>query len=607
MMYSTILFAIPAVYARFGQQNPPVQGQVQQAVGGGEGGTLSGSVPGTLLGGADPCAKLQLADKIVATKPGDKAVLDAAKALVHTESNFNPFGAGAAPKFCADAALPATKELRGILALVSDQDLQTPFGAKGGLTAAQINAIATKSVQTPLAADGKSVAQLYKEQGFNDFVGAGNIQGGAAAPPQAPPAQAPPAQQGNQGGNKKVVTVTETVNSCPTEAPQAPQAPAPAAPPAQQGGAAQGGSNVFNGRNLNLCNKAPTMNFGTGFAGSANANEFRFKPLNEDVYKGQSTALNGAIIANFLCDSLNNICKAGAAEFQFCKTTATAAFTAKFDNNLKGTAAGGAAADAWNAVWGVTTNFASGAAAPAQQGGQNNNQGNQGQQNNGNQGNQNQGQQANNCNADALQVIVQGKEHRFGFQGRQVALNPAIPIQNICQKVSANCAQACKQAGDAAVATGVKGFSGDDNAAQLKAMGELADKFNAALGIKTDFANAPGTQAAQGGATGGAAGAGTCKTGPVQVIVKGQEHRFGLDGQQVALNPAIPIQRLCDRAGQSCAAACQQINQIVAASGVKGFSGADDAAKLKAMGQLADQVNKLFGTTTDFTNKPILQ
>ncbi|KAI8905804.1 hypothetical protein EDD86DRAFT_193470, partial [Gorgonomyces haynaldii] len=162
MLYSLVIYSVSA---RFGQQNPPAEGKVSAAVGGG----LGGQVPSTLLGGADPCAKLQLADKIVAAKPGDQAALDAAKALVNTEANFNPFVAGAAPKFCADAALPATKELRGILAQVSDQDLKTPFGANGGLTAAQINAIATKSLQTPLAADGKSVAQLYKEQGFNDF------------------------------------------------------------------------------------------------------------------------------------------------------------------------------------------------------------------------------------------------------------------------------------------------------------------------------------------------------------------------------------------------------------------------------------------------------
>ncbi|KAJ3270696.1 hypothetical protein HDV01_007520 [Terramyces sp. JEL0728] len=85
------------------------------------------------------------------------------------------------------------------------------------------------------------------------------------------------------------------------------------------------------------------------------------------------------------------------------------------------------------------------------------------------------------CNADTLQVITQGRENRFGLDGQQVALNPAIPIQRICQKVDPSCAQKCQQATDAAVATGVKGFQ-DTDPAKLAAMQKLAADFNAALG-----------------------------------------------------------------------------------------------------------------------------
>ena len=89
------------------------------------------------------------------------------------------------------------------------------------------------------------------------------------------------------------------------------------------------------------------------------------------------------------------------------------------------------------------------------------------------------------------EVIVQGREHRFGFNNQQVALNPAIPIQDICQKVTASCSTSCASAGAAAAATGVRGFSGADNATQLRQMGELADHFNAALGNSTDFTDHP--------------------------------------------------------------------------------------------------------------------
>ncbi len=95
------------------------------------------------------------------------------------------------------------------------------------------------------------------------------------------------------------------------------------------------------------------------------------------------------------------------------------------------------------------------------------------------------------CNARQLQVVVKGKEHRFGFDGRQVALNPAIPIDNLCNQLSGSCRAICTAAKAAAVATGVKGFSGSPDPARLRQMGVLADDFNAAFGRRTDFANRP--------------------------------------------------------------------------------------------------------------------
>ncbi|KAJ3310221.1 hypothetical protein HDV04_005160 [Boothiomyces sp. JEL0838] len=204
-MYSKIVITafLAIVNARFGQQNPNL-GDLQALLGGAVGGPLSGDIPSTLLGGADPCAKLSLADKIAAAKPGDAAVLTIAKKLVNTESNFNPFGAGADPKFCNNPALPATPELRGILAQVSDDGLQQKFGANGGLNNDQINAIATKSLTNPLPADGLSVAQLYLQQGFKDFVGADKVQTpGNAANNQN--------TQSINNANTGVVTVTQTV------------------------------------------------------------------------------------------------------------------------------------------------------------------------------------------------------------------------------------------------------------------------------------------------------------------------------------------------------------------------------------------------------------
>ncbi|KAJ3256125.1 hypothetical protein HK103_005694 [Boothiomyces macroporosus] len=117
---------------------------------------------------------------------------------------------------------------------------------------------------------------------------------------------------------------------------------------------------VINGIDLNQCTESPTMNFGTGFQGSANAQEFRFKPLNENTFSGQSTALNGNIIAKFLCDRVNDKCKASADVVQLCRGKATSDFAAAFAaaGGKNGDAVRGVAADVWNAVWGLKTDFA---------------------------------------------------------------------------------------------------------------------------------------------------------------------------------------------------------------------------------------------------------
>jgi hypothetical protein len=228
------------------------------------------------------------------------------------------------------------------------------------------------------------------------------------------------------------------------------------------------------------------------------------------------------------------------------------------------------------------------------------------------------------CGAPVLQVIVRDKEHRFGFGNQQVALNPQIPIQNICQNgVKASCMAKCAQAEAAAVASNVKGFSGNNVPAQLRAMGQLADTFNAALGNTSDFADHPidqdpganpntdpnaSTTTSSGTAGQGGGGAVSCNATVLEVIVQGPEHRFGFDGQQVALNPLIPIQNICqNRVSSSCTATCAQAEKDAAAEGVKGFSGADDPAQLRRMGDLADAFNRALGNATDFADHPILR
>ncbi|KAB5566734.1 hypothetical protein GE09DRAFT_1028320 [Coniochaeta sp. 2T2.1] len=146
--------------ARFGKE-----GVVQARIQGlsdfgnpGEAPTLAGQTPGVLLAGANACAKLQLADEIVASLGNDPAVLAGAIELVAAEKNFNP-SAQSIPTICSDASLPATPELRGIVPLVDP--------AVEGSDVENANSAA--SLKAPFDATGLSVADVMRAQGFSNF------------------------------------------------------------------------------------------------------------------------------------------------------------------------------------------------------------------------------------------------------------------------------------------------------------------------------------------------------------------------------------------------------------------------------------------------------
>ncbi|KAK4465804.1 hypothetical protein QBC42DRAFT_282963 [Cladorrhinum samala] len=146
--------------ARFGQE-----GAIQSIIQGlgafgpaGAAGTLAGQTPGVLLAGASACAKLELADEIVATLGNDPQVIAGAAALVAAEKNFNPFAVDV-PTICNNAALPATPELRGIVPLVDP--------AVDGADVQNANSAA--SLAAPFTDNGLSVADITRAQGFENF------------------------------------------------------------------------------------------------------------------------------------------------------------------------------------------------------------------------------------------------------------------------------------------------------------------------------------------------------------------------------------------------------------------------------------------------------
>ncbi|KAJ4266218.1 hypothetical protein NW762_004199 [Fusarium torreyae] len=226
-MCKTIAFALLLAYAeaRFGQEQEPVA--AVQALGDagfgdpGAAATIAGSIPGSLLAAASPCDKLTIADKMITDLGTDQQVLDAAIGLVAAETNFNPFAVNK-PFVCADASLPVTAALRGIVPLVdpavtgsdtenanSATSKTTPFDAQG-LSQAEVMIAQGFSNFTAVGADGQQV-QLQGQDGAaggqggagsgagaDAGSGAGAGNGGAAAPSNG---TVPDGQNGGQAGN----------------------------------------------------------------------------------------------------------------------------------------------------------------------------------------------------------------------------------------------------------------------------------------------------------------------------------------------------------------------------------------------------------------------
>jgi hypothetical protein len=347
-------------------------------------------------------------------------------------------------------------------------------------------------------------------------------------------------------------------------------------------------------------------------------NELRFgiaQPVNGQI-RNEPVALNPAIPVQRICDALirkrdglrqkDPVALASAEQcVQICDD-AQALVRQSPVRGFKGTdpakqKAMGEVADAFNAALGNDTNFSD----VAGQAGANGESG-----------------AAVSCNAPVLQVIVSGRtesaEQRFGVDGNQVALNPNIPMENICQnRVASECRDRCRAAQAAVVASTVRGQSGALNRDNLRKMGEQADNFNRALGNATNFAASPifknftdtGAAANNGADVGGRV---ACNAPLLQVIVSGStsraEQRFGVDGNQVALNPSIPINNICqNRVAAGCRDLCRAAQAEVAASGVRGQSGALNSDNLRKMGEQADNFNRAVGNTSKFADNPIFK
>ena len=295
--------------ARFGQEQAVASivsalsnfGQPGQAA------TLAGATPGVLLAGANACAKLSLADQIVSELGNDTQVIAAAAALVAAEKNFNPF-AVSIPSICSDATLPATEALRGIVPLVDP-----------AVTGSDVeNANSATSLKTPFSANGLSVADVAKANGFSNFTlqgSDGSTQTGSAASVAATTLAAAATSEATVPC-AGALTVTVTSGAAATSTATASESSSSSS--SSSDGSVQ--KSTVAGLDFGLC--VPTMKFEAGLDGRKDT-EFTFQAIDPLVNKGQEEALNPNIITNRICDQLTNVCKANQAAKDACQSAKT--------------------------------------------------------------------------------------------------------------------------------------------------------------------------------------------------------------------------------------------------------------------------------------------
>jgi hypothetical protein len=283
---------------------------------------LACSVPGVLLAAANPCAKLQLADKIIAELGTGEDSITAAKGVVSAEQNFNPFVVNV-PSICSDPILPTTAVLRGIVPLVDPAVVGSNVE----------NANSNNSVKTPFNADGLSVAQIMAANGFSNFTekaldgttcsvsaaSAGVASATSANIAAAADKSVSSASSACAAAVTTFVTVTKPATSAAAVATSATSVAAVAASSAAASSSSVQKSTIA-GLDFGLC--VPTMKFEAGLDGRKDT-EFTFQAIDPLVNKGQEEALNPNIITNRICDQLTNVCQANAAAKTACQQAKT--------------------------------------------------------------------------------------------------------------------------------------------------------------------------------------------------------------------------------------------------------------------------------------------
>ncbi|KAK0480026.1 hypothetical protein IW261DRAFT_106754 [Armillaria novae-zelandiae] len=339
---------------RFGQEHPAVIDKLSAACPGEVCGTLSGAAITPLLAAQPECSQQDMADQIIdAAAQFDAATQANMIALAieyrQAEKNTPPDFTTQPPTprnsvFCQTA--PKNSQLNGLVQAqdpandpnlffdpalgatvkLGSQANTFPFGTDGTSTSSDTNTTATESTasETALATESATATDSATE-----VTGTGVL----AADPCV---------------SVITVTVTGTATAAATDAVTVSvgtSTAATAATATSTSGAAIG--------NFGSCS-VPQIEFGVGFD---NRKETSFEPVDKTSYNHGSAQAIG-IIAQFICDTLVNSCGADATAKATCATAETAV------NNAP--AKTGGQADAFNAVFGITTDFDSIAAVDDQ-------------------------------------------------------------------------------------------------------------------------------------------------------------------------------------------------------------------------------------------------
>ncbi|TFK50394.1 hypothetical protein OE88DRAFT_249467 [Heliocybe sulcata] len=334
---------------RFGQEHPDVINKLSSACEGQVCGVLAGQAITPLLAAQGECTQQDMADSIIdAAQQFDDAtkqnMISLAVEYRQAEKNTPPDFTTNPPTnrnsvFCQKA--PKNAELNGLVQAqdpANDPDLFfDPNGAKSVKKGSQANTFPFGASGASDSGSSSSAASSAAATSTSAAASATATDASSASTSAAASATTSAADASST--DDCVVTVTATITATDSAAATL-AATSSSSAAAASSTAAAGDIGDFGSCTI------PQIEFGVGFD---NRKETSFEPVDKASYN-HGSAQGIQIITQFMCDTLTNSCGADQTAKDTCQKAQTAA--------LAETAKTGKQADAFNAVFGITTQFA---------------------------------------------------------------------------------------------------------------------------------------------------------------------------------------------------------------------------------------------------------